>query len=63
MASGEVRGVDGAEKTDPTFPVFSPDGASIAVRSASDGAIWIFRLEGGDARRLDLQADEAPIGW
>jgi WD40-like Beta Propeller Repeat len=61
--SGERRVVEGTEDLTPTSPVFSPDGASIAFRSAVDGSLWIASSIGGAPRKLDVTADEAPIGW
>jgi len=61
--SGEPRVVAGTEGLGPTSPVFSPDGASIAFRSAADGSIWIVPSDGGTPQKLALEADEAPISW
>lgn len=62
-ASGTPRLVAGTENLKPMSPVFSPDGRSIAFRSAIDGSIWVAPAEGGEPRRLPLTCDEAPIGW
>jgi hypothetical protein len=61
--SDEPRIVGGTASLKPTFPVFSPDGTSVAFRSAADGSIWIVPLGGGEPQDLALTADEAPIGW
>jgi hypothetical protein len=63
LTSGAAHYVEGSQRVRPTFPVFSPDGTKIAVRSAADGSIWVFPLEGGHGLRLDLRTDDAPIGW
>ena len=47
----------------PTSPVFSPDGAHIAFRSAVDGALWLVATDGGIPQRLDVVADDLPIAW
>ncbi len=61
--SGEPRVVAGTGGLMPTSPVFSPDGTSIAFRSAADGAVWIVPVDGGKPDKLALTADEAPISW
>ena len=63
VESGDARVIAGTEGLSPTSPVFSPDGESVAFRSATDGAVWIVSVAGGEPDKLALTADEAPISW
>ncbi len=63
VESGEARVLGGTEGLNPTSPVFSPDGESVAFRSATDGVVWIVSVAGGEPDKLALTADEAPISW
>ncbi len=47
----------------PTYPVFSPDGASVAFRSGADGTIWIAPVDGRPAHSLGIAVDDTPIAW